>query len=160
MTVKLSCGVLLAFATTAWSQYVVGARSGTIQFTTGDVFVDGQPLLVAPPKFPEVQVGQTLRTGRGRVEMLLGPAVFLRLGQHSSVHLLSSRLEDTQVEVTGGKVLVEIVTLPKDGRIQIHLGNTSTEFKRMGVYRFDVRPERCASSAEKQRFRPARRRST
>ena len=140
MTVKITCGLLLAFATTAWSQYVVGAQSGTIQFTTGDVYVDQQAVRATPRKFPTLQTGQTLRTGRGRAEMLLGQAVFLRLAPQSSVHMLSSRLEDTRLEVTDGKVLVEVVTLNKYGRIQIQLGNTTTEFKHMGLYRFDVPP--------------------
>jgi hypothetical protein len=140
MTIKRTCGLLLSLAGAAWSQYVVGAQSGVIQFTAGEVFVDQQAVRATPRKFPAVQLGQVLRTGRGRAEMLLGQAVFLRLGQQSSVQMLSSRLTDTQLEVTRGKVLVEVVALNKDGRIQIRLGNTTTEFKRTGLYRFDLPP--------------------
>lgn len=138
MTFKRTCGVLLAITGGAWSQYVVGAQSGVIQFTTGEVFVGQEAVHATPHKFPELPLGRTLRTASGRAEILLGQAVFLRLGQHSSVRMLSTRLTDTQLEVTSGKVLVEVVALNKDARIQIQLGNTTTEFKRMGVYRFDL----------------------
>jgi len=140
MTIKATCGVLLVSAGTAWSQYVVGARAGTIQFTAGDVFADAQPLRSTPKHFPFLQEGQTLRTTRGRVEMLLGQGVFLRLGQQSSARLTSASLEDTRIEIETGKALVEVVKLNKDAHIQIRLGNTITAFTRMGVYRFDVDP--------------------
>ena len=140
MTIRRSCSVLLAFAGTAWSQYVVGARAGTIQFTTGEVFANAQAVRATPKHFPFLEEGQELSTRQGRVEMLLGQGVFLRLDQQSSVRLTSSSLEDTRVEIEAGSALVEVVKLNKQAHIQVSLRNAITEFRGMGVYRFDLSP--------------------
>ena len=70
------------------AQQVVGARAGTISFTTGAVFVDGQPARATPVKFPSLNEGQVLGTDRGRAEVLLAPEVFLRLGSQSAMRLV------------------------------------------------------------------------
>jgi hypothetical protein len=138
MAVKLNCVILLVFAGTAWGQYVVGARAGTIQFTAGEVFANGRPVRATPKHFPFLEEGQALWTRQGRVEILLGQGVFLRLDRESSVRLTSSSLEDTRIDMEDGRALVEVVKLNKAAHIQVRLRNTITEFRGMGVYRFDL----------------------
>lgn len=121
----------------AMAQPVVGARAGLIQFAQGDVSVDAQPVRVDGKNFPPINDGQVLRTGRGRVEVLLAPSVFLRLGSQSSLRMVNSSLEFTQVELRRGTATIEVVELLKVGRIQIEQGKTTTEFKGRGLYRFE-----------------------
>ncbi|MBZ5579275.1 MAG: hypothetical protein LAP40_22160 [Acidobacteriia bacterium] len=121
----------------AMAQQVVGARAGTISFTTGAVFVDGQPARATPVKFPSLNEGQVLGTDRGRAEVLLAPEVFLRLGSQSAMRLVRAPLDDTQVELERGAALVEVLETFKGGRIQIQVGESRTEFKGPGLYRFD-----------------------
>ena len=66
------------------AQHVVGARAGTVHFTAGAVTVDGQPASATEVRLPFLNVGQVLQTGEGRVELLLGPGVFLRLTEHGA----------------------------------------------------------------------------
>jgi len=140
MTIHRTCGVLLACAGTAWGQYVVGARAGAIQFTAGEVFVNAQPVRATAKHFPFLEEGQELSTRQGRVEILLGQGVFLRLDQQSSVRLTSSSLENTRLDIEAGRVLVEVVKLNKEAHIRVRLKDTITEFRGMGVYRFDLPP--------------------
>lgn len=56
------------------------------------------------------------------------------------MRLISGRLQDTEVDLQRGTALVEVVSLTKGNRIRVQFGDTHTEFKRMGVYRFELEP--------------------
>lgn len=147
MTLVCKLGMLLFFLSDlVGAQYVVGGKAGTVQVTVGSVYLDGQRLQKAPFVFPVLKDQQTLRTGRGRVELLLAPGVFLRLGQQSAMRMLDNRLENTLLNVQKGRALVEVVELVKGGHIQVQCGEARTEFRRTGLYRFD------ADSADLQVF--------
>jgi len=103
----------------AWAQYVVSTRAGTIHYITGQVSVDGQPLKLTSLKFPLLKEGQVLRTGKGRAEVLLGPGVFLRLGEHGALRMLDTRLENAEVEVQEGTSLVEVVEMPNGSDVHV-----------------------------------------
>ena len=122
----------------AWAQYVVSARAGTLHYISGQVSVDGQPVQMTPFKFPMLQEGQVLRTSNGRAEVLLGPGVFLRLGEHGALRMLDVRLENAQVEVEQGTALVEVVEIPKGSDIHVVSGPTRTGFKGIGLHRFEA----------------------
>jgi hypothetical protein len=122
----------------AWAQYVVSAHAGTVHFTGGQVSIDGEPVTRKPLHFPELKVGQVLRTDNGRAEVLLGPGVFLRLWDHGALRMLNTRLEDTQVEVLRGTALVEVVAVPKGSEVHVVIGATRTGFKGMGLHRFEA----------------------
>jgi hypothetical protein len=131
--------VLLLLGTqAAWAQYLVSARAGTVHYIRGQVSVDGQPLQMTPLKFPMLQEGQVLRTDNGRAEILLGPGVFLRLGEHGALRMLDTHLENAQVEVQQGTALVEVVEIPRGSDIHVVLGPTRTGFKGGGLHRFEA----------------------
>jgi hypothetical protein len=139
MTVVCKLGLLLFFfSDLVAAQYVVGAKAGTVQLIVGNVYLDEQKMQKTPFIFPVLKDQQTLRTGRGRVELLLAPGVFLRLGQHSALRMLDNRLENTLLSVRKGRALVEVVELVKDAHIQIECGEARTEFNKTGLYRFDA----------------------
>jgi hypothetical protein len=122
----------------AWAQHVVSTRAGTINYIRGQVFVDGQPLKLTPLRFPSLKEGQVLRTGAGRAEVLLGPGVVLRLGEHGALRMLDTRLENAEVEVQQGTSLVEVVEMPNASDVHVVLGQTRTGFKGMGLHRFEA----------------------
>jgi hypothetical protein len=130
--------LLLLVAHAAWAQYVVSTRAGVIHYVEGQVTVDGRPVQTAPLKFPMLQEGQVLRTGNGRAEVLLGPGVFLRLGEHGGLRMLDTRLENAQVEVQQGTALVEVVEMPQGSDLHVVLGPTRTGFKGIGLHRFEA----------------------
>jgi hypothetical protein len=85
-----------------------------------------------------LQEGQVLRTANGRAEVLLGPGVFLRLGDQGAIVMSSNRLEDTQVEVQQGTALVEVVGMPKGSDVHVVVGSTRTAFNGIGLHRFEA----------------------
>ena len=124
-----------------WAQYVIGARAGTINSTTGKVSIDGQTLELEPESdvFPTLKDGQLLRTAAdGRAEILLGPWVFLRLGPHAAVRMLNSNLTDTQVKIEQGVALIEVIEVPNGNNVHVLIGTTSTTFRGLGLHRFDA----------------------
>jgi hypothetical protein len=135
---SFSVALLLLATHAAWSQYVVSARAGTIHYIRGQVSVDGQPVRKTPGKFPMLDQGQVLRTGNGRAEILLGPGVFLRLGENGALRMLDTRLESAQVEVQQGTALVEVVDMPTGSDVHVVVGSTRTGFKGIGLHRFEA----------------------
>jgi len=132
-------GLLLFCAGGPWfplhAQRVVSARAGLITYLQGPAFLDGKRVVLKTARFPQMRDGEALSTGRGRAELLLSPGVMLRLADHSQVRLESSPLSDTRVTLQQGEALIEVVQLAEGNRIQIELGETSTELTRAGLYR-------------------------
>jgi len=134
-------GMLLLSTLSLSAQPVISARAGYINFSQGNVQLDSDR--VSPRAAPrQMQPGQTISTGRGRVEVLLAPGIIMRLGDESSARITDTRLEDTKVILTKGSAFVEVLELEKDARLRIFMGDTETEFKRNGLYRFDSSPAR------------------
>jgi hypothetical protein len=83
--------------------------------------------------------GQILST-LGRAEVLLSPGVVLRLAENSQLRMDDALLSSTRVTLLQGEALVEIVQLADNNRIQVEVGETSTELVRTGLYRFGIFP--------------------
>jgi len=135
---SLTPALLFVAAHSAVAQYVVSARAGTINFTTGQVAVDDKPVERKSNKFPTLKDGQLLRTDNGRAEILLGPGVFLRLGPHAALRMVNSRLSDTQVKIEQGAALVEVIEIPAGSNLHVLLDDTRTAFRGIGLHRFDA----------------------
>ncbi len=135
---SLGLALLLTAAHSAWAQYVVSARAGTVNFITGQVSIDDKTVERRPNKFPTLKDGQLLRTDNGRAEILLGPGVFVRLGPHAALRMINSRLTDTQVKLVQGTALVEVIEIANGSNLHVLLGDTSTAFRGIGLHRFDA----------------------
>ena len=70
--IAILAGALLAItATPGRAQYVVSAKSGTINLTEGQVQMDGQKVDAAIARYPAIKEASVLRTEDGRAEVLL-----------------------------------------------------------------------------------------
>jgi hypothetical protein len=109
-----------------------------IHFVYGRATLDGEPLRTVESAFPHMKAGQVFRTEGGRAEVLLSPSAFLRVSENSSLRMVDTRLEESHVDIDAGVALVEVVSLPKSNRIRVGVGETVTELRRAGLYRFDA----------------------
>ncbi len=131
----------------ALAQSVISAHSGIVYFFDGSVQLGDQTLEQKFGRFPDIGEGHELRTGNGRAEVLLTLGVFLRIGENSSIRLVSNKLSDTRVEFLAGSGILESteresgravtviykswrVSLPEEGVCRI-----SSEPARVNVYR-------------------------
>jgi hypothetical protein len=127
----------------AFGQSVISAKAGVVHYTEGEVTVGTgasatQVEMKTGGRYTELKDGQSLSTGEGRVEVLLNPGVFLRLGENSSIKMISTRLSDTRLELTRGVALVEVAELSKDNVVTMLVKDAAVSFSKMGLVRMDV----------------------
>jgi len=120
------------------AQEVVSARSGVVHFVEGSVFLDNQALDRKSGAFPVIKDGATLRTERGRAEILLMPGSFLRLDDNSSVRLISGALANTKIEFLTGVAIFEVGDSSSDKAMQVIFKDSHVSFPQSGVYRIDA----------------------
>jgi hypothetical protein len=132
--------VLLLCGTAVVAQpRTVSARAGTITYQQGRVFLDDKRVYGTYGLKPPLQMknGQQLRVDNGRVELLLGSGVYLRMLGASSIRMQENQLSDTRVLVEGSAV-IEVAGMNKGAQLHVICGESITELKRDGTYRFDA----------------------
>jgi hypothetical protein len=122
------------------AQNAISAKAGMVNYVEGTVLLDGQPVKVKIDDFPHVRNGSELRTGEGRAEVLLGPGVFMRLGENSTVRMVSDDIMNSRLEFLGGSVIVESAELEKDESIGFTYQGASIDLLKKGLYRLDGKP--------------------
>lgn len=126
-------------------KFVISARAGGINAITGDATVhprgesEWQQLSITD----DLESGDRVRTAfDGRVEILLNPGSYLRLGGNSEVELLNNSLENLEVRLLRGTAIVEATGA--DG-LELNIGistpHTRLAIVRQGLYRLNVVPE-------------------
>lgn len=145
MTRILTLVTIGSVAAVAWGQEVVSARAGLIHYVEGRVTVDGKSTeRVANTKlfsqFPEVKEGSTLQTTEGRAEILLSPGAVLRVGEDSTVKMLSSKLTDIRLELLSGEAVIDIAELLKENNVSIRIKDSTIMPRRTGTYKLTAEP--------------------
>lgn len=130
-----AAALVLSFRLSA--QAVISAHSGVVHFSEGSVFLDDQPLDHKVATFPSIKEGSTLRTEKGRAEILLTPGVVLRLDENSAIRMRSTALSDTRVEFLHGAAIVDSVDALGDNHVILFYKDTQVRFPKPGVYRLD-----------------------
>jgi hypothetical protein len=85
-------------------------------------------------------VEDVLSTKEGRVEVLLNPGSFLRIGENSSIRLASNSLTRPSVEVLSGSVVLEIAAESKDELVTLTWKDVLLSVVKHGVFRLDTDP--------------------
>lgn len=138
MLCRVALALVVLTAGSTWAQSVISAHSGVINYTEGQVQLDGKSVRLEPAKITDVKTGQTLSVEDGRAEVLLTPGVFLRLNENSSFKMLSSKLSDTRVEILTGTALIEVGELLQDNAITVAFQDATIELAKKGLYRIDA----------------------
>jgi len=122
------------------AQSVISARSGVIHFSDGFVYLDSRRLEHHAGRFNQMNQGSELRTENGRAEVMLTPGVFLRVGEHSAIHMISNSLADTQVEFLSGSVVLDSMAGTASEPTTIVYGAYQARIQNQGCYRFNSDP--------------------
>lgn len=126
-------------------KFVISAKAGGINAVTGGATVSGrgvsdwQQLMITD----DLRSGDRVRTAfDGRVEILLNPGSYLRVGGNSEVELLDNSLANLEVKLLRGTAIVEAAGA--DG-VELNIGistpHTRVAIVRQGLYRLHVVPE-------------------
>jgi len=134
-------GAAVLLATAAWAapaDWMPGP--GTINYTEGQVTLDGQNVKSGASQAAVLGANQVLDTAQGKAEVLLNPGIFLRLGDYSEVRMISPDYGDMRVAVTRGEAMVEAAVSPKDAHLAIDMNATITRIDKAGLYDFNANP--------------------
>jgi hypothetical protein len=133
---------IVALAIPAISQSVISTRSGVVYYLDGSVYLNDQPLESRMGKFPSMPQGAELRTAQGHAEVLLTPGVFLRMGENSSIRMLSNDLANTRVELETGSAIVDSSDPASGTAVTLIFRSWQVSSADAGTYRIDSDPPR------------------
>lgn len=133
----ISVPALAAPATSAPSEHPETASPGTINYVEGDVTSGTETLSSKSVGTVALKAGQTLSTGNGRAEVLLTPGVFLRLGNDTSVKMVSPSLLNTKVDMTSGEATVEVDEYHSQQNLIVGEDGSTAYLVHTGLYDFD-----------------------
>jgi len=139
-------GVALAFAVQLhgdeFSEHFIAAKAGVVNYIEGRPQVSfGNEGKVAATR-GEVRVGDSIKTGdQDRLELLLNPGSYLRLGYNSELLVVGTAFESMKFELTRGSAIVESATFNR----KVHALRLATPagdvvFEKAGLYRLEVQP--------------------
>ncbi|HKG61115.1 MAG TPA: FecR family protein [Pyrinomonadaceae bacterium] len=123
---------------------MISAKAGGINAITGqaDVHAKGESEWQLLSITDDLDSGDRVRTANdGRVEILLNPGSYLRVGGDSEVELLNNALDNLEVRLLRGTAIVEATGA--DGlelNINISTPHTKLAIVRQGLYRLNVIP--------------------
>jgi hypothetical protein len=135
-------GLLLAaiLSAPAWADGTSAktAVPGTLNYVEGQVSIGDQALNSKSVGTAELQPGQSLTTEKGKAEILLTPGVFLRVGNNSSVKMISPGLTDTAVGIEKGHAMIEVAEIHPENDIRVIEDGTPTQLLKTGLYDFNL----------------------
>jgi hypothetical protein len=136
---------LLAFALLSanlpsFAQQVISAKSGLLSYVEGAVTLNGEPVDFSGVHFSDIKENGVVRTADGRAEVLLTPGVVLRMGENTSLRMITNRLVDTRLELLTGSAVVEADQIAKDTNVTIVCKDAVVTLPKAGLYRFNTEP--------------------
>ncbi len=142
----LGCVALAGFVSLpAWghgdavapSEHLEQVVPGAINYVEGKAKIGHEVLSSQSVGKVVLKTGETLKTENGRVEMLLTPGVFLRLGQNTSVTMISPSLTNTKVKVNTGEATAEVDEFHSQNNLIIAEDHATAYLVHTGFYDFD-----------------------
>lgn len=126
----------------AVGQSVISTHAGVVYYFDGAVYLGDQPLQPHLGTFPAVPRGAELRTEQGHAEVLLTPGVFLRIGEHSSMRMISNDLANAQVEFESGSAMLDSGQPATGTSVTLIFKGWQVRSGEAGSYRLDSDPPR------------------
>jgi hypothetical protein len=113
------------------------AVPGTLNYVEGQASIGDQALNSKSIGNAELHPGESLVTEKGKAEVLLTPGVFLRIGNNSSVKLISPSIADTEIEVDQGHAMIEVAEIQPENSLHVDEDGTATKLLKTGLYDFN-----------------------
>jgi hypothetical protein len=137
---KRAALLLVTFLPYLSAQSIVSARSGLINFIEGTVLIDGRQVVQSRGTRVMLNTGSILMTETGRAEVLLIPGTYLRVGENSSIRMISSSVSDTRVELLAGSAILDSARSPAGDFVKIVFQDATIQILKPGYYRMDADP--------------------
>lgn len=141
---KAAIGVIFLVAVLsvpAWSANSDNRHSaipGTLNYVEGQASIGNQTLDPKSVGSIDLRSGQILDTSSGKAELLLTPGVYLRLGDNSSVKMVSPNLTNTELSLNQGDAMLEVDEIHSQNDIRITQPGARTRVLKTGLYEFNA----------------------
>lgn len=113
----------------ASTSFIVSTKAGVVNYVEGASTVKAATV---------VKPGKLVGTGpNGKVEILLNPGSYLRLGANTQVLLEKAELYDIAVRVVQGSALIEANGFTKDLPMTVSTGDLKMQIIKDGIYLFE-----------------------
>ncbi|HTZ49519.1 MAG TPA: hypothetical protein VMH20_18150 [Verrucomicrobiae bacterium] len=113
------------------------AHPGTVNYVEGQATLGTQTITADSIGTLVVDPGQTLRTQNGKVELLLTPGIFLRLGPSAAATMMATT-GSIRLSLDQGEAFVEVDQIHPESNVRILQDGVSTEFTKMGLYNLNA----------------------
>lgn len=114
------------------------ANPGTINYLEGQVSIETETLSPNSAGSAILAPDQTLTTQNGKAEVLLTPGVFARVGDNSSIQMISLDLTNTQFSVQKGEAIVEVAEIHPENNLLVNEDGATVQLQKTGLYDFDA----------------------
>jgi hypothetical protein len=136
--------IMLSLATlsaSAFGQRTNLASPGTLNYVEGHASIEGQAVDSHSVGQTSIDAGQYIATANGKAEVLLTPGVFLRLGNDTTVKMISPNLTRTEVQIEQGSATLEVDQLYKQNTLLIDQDGGQSHILKNGFYEFNATNE-------------------
>ncbi len=116
--------------------YIISAKPGMVNYLEGTASLNQRPLSQTKINNVFIKANDSVVTGDGKVEILLTPGVFFRLGSNSEIHITAVSLTRIQIDMISGESMVEVDELMKDNDLKFTVDQAVCTIAKPGLYRF------------------------
>ena len=125
-----------------FSEHFIAARAGVVNYIEGSpqVFFGNEGKVAAARG--QIKGGDSIKTGaQDRLEILLNPGSYLRLGFNSELRVVETRFEAMHFDLVRGSAIVESATFNRKVHA-LRVGTPAGEvvFEKAGLYRLEAQP--------------------
>lgn len=114
----------------------LSARPGVVNYIEGDALLNGNPVKQGTSKQPvTLNASDMFSTNHAKAEILLMPGVFLRIGDDSSLRMISPSLVDSHLELLQGEAIIEAVGMIHGSQVQVVDHGAVVTLDANGLYR-------------------------
>jgi hypothetical protein len=131
---------LLSLALLSGAAFGQGMRQsgpGVVNYVEGQASLDGRALRSNSAGSASLKNGEYVATANGKVEIVLTPGVFLRLGGDSMIQVVAADATHTEIRLEQGRADVEAFALPEGNNILIDMKGGQTHLLERGLYSFN-----------------------
>jgi uncharacterized membrane protein YgcG len=114
------------------------AHPGTLNYLEGQATLASQPISPDLMGTVVMDAGQTLRTQNGKVEILLTPGIFVRIGPSSAATMVAVNSTSVRMSIDQGEAFVEADEIHPENDLRILQDGATVQFSKMGLYNFNA----------------------
>ncbi|MEI9815219.1 MAG: hypothetical protein WDO18_22360 [Acidobacteriota bacterium] len=118
-------------------KYLAASEAGLVYYVEGNISA-GTRANAASASLPFRLGRNVIETINGRAEIFLGVGIVARLSDHTRLRLVDTKALSPVASLETGEAMIEVAKSSDDSRLTVRLGDSVTELRKPGLYRFNA----------------------